>query len=138
MATPVVHYGAIPSEQEGSLPDGSSDDNHETSTSLRPSWLWSSHTNTATTAVDGGRHPHPRHQSFRDSLVFPLEAMHDLLGDDFRRSTGNLLRQSVTLSFGGRQCSIRALGGTATITNEFFNLVKNLVGAGMLALPSGV
>jgi hypothetical protein len=52
-----------------------------------------------------------------------------------RNSAGNLIRQSVTLSFGGRQCSVRAAGGTATIPTEFFNLVKNLVGAGMLAIP---
>jgi hypothetical protein len=52
-----------------------------------------------------------------------------------RNSAGNLMRQSVTLSFGGRQCSVRASGGTATIPTEFFNLVKNLVGAGMLAIP---
>ena len=29
-------------------------------------------------------------------------------------------------------------GGTATIPNEIFNLVKNIVGAGVLSLPAGV
>ena len=28
-------------------------------------------------------------------------------------------------------------GGTATIPNEIFNLVKNIVGAGVLSLPAG-
>ena len=34
--------------------------------------------------------------------------------------------------------SVRDFGGTASIPNEVFNLIKNLVGAGALGLPSGV
>jgi hypothetical protein len=55
--------------------------------------------------------------------------------ESIRSSVGSLLRQSDSLTFGGRQCSVRASEGTATIPTEFFNLVKNLVGAGMLAIP---
>lgn len=69
--------------------------------------------------------------SLRASFVQHLRGMNSSIRD----SAGNLIRQSVTLSFGGRQCSIRAIGGTATMSTEFFNLVKNLVGAGMLAIP---
>ena len=43
-----------------------------------------------------------------------------------------------SLSFGGRQVSVRVLGGNSTISKSSFNLIKNLVGAGVLALPSGV
>ena len=42
------------------------------------------------------------------------------------------------LHFGGENVSIRQLGGTSTITKSSINLMKNLVGAGVLALPSGV
>ena len=38
----------------------------------------------------------------------------------------------------GKPCDVRENEGTATMTNEIFNLVKNLVGAGALGLPSGV
>lgn len=69
--------------------------------------------------------------SLRASFVEHLRGMNSSIRD----SAGNLIRQSVTLSFGGRQCSIRDVGGTASIGTEFFNLVKNLVGAGMLAIP---
>lgn len=41
-------------------------------------------------------------------------------------------------SFAGSPCSVRDVGGTATIPNEILNLVKNIVGAGALALPGGV
>lgn len=37
---------------------------------------------------------------------------------------------------GGGEASVG--GGTATIPNEIFNLVKNIVGAGVLSLPAGV
>ena len=45
---------------------------------------------------------------------------------------------STAFHFGGSPCSVRDVGGTATIPNEVLNLVKNIVGAGALALPSGV
>mmetsp|Transcript_31277 Transcript_31277/g.67716 ORF Transcript_31277/g.67716 Transcript_31277/m.67716 type:complete len:153 (+) Transcript_31277:3-461(+) len=43
-----------------------------------------------------------------------------------------------TFTLPGEPCDIRENEGTATMTNEIFNLVKNLVGAGALGLPSGV
>ena len=72
--------------------------------------------------------------SIRGSLLIHLDNLNHVR-QSIRNSAGTLLRQSVTLSFGGRQCSVRDSGGTATIPTEFFNLVKNLVGAGMLAIP---
>ncbi|KAL7515792.1 hypothetical protein ACHAWX_000869 [Stephanocyclus meneghinianus] len=35
------------------------------------------------------------------------------------------------------RASVRDMGGTCTMTNEMFNLVKNLIGAGAFGIPSG-
>jgi hypothetical protein len=48
------------------------------------------------------------------------------------------IRRSLVLSSGGSNVSIRELGGHSTIAKSTFNLIKNLVGAGVLALPNGV
>ena len=59
-----------------------------------------------------------------------------LLGHSSNRSSGSL-----TDSFRkGRRSLVDSLhsGGTATITNEVFNLVKNIVASGALAIPSGI
>ena len=49
------------------------------------------------------------------------------------------LRDSLlNVSGGGSKCSVRDLQGQSTIFKSSFNLIKNLVGAGVLALPSGV
>ena len=49
------------------------------------------------------------------------------------------LRDSLlNVSGGGSKCSVRDLQGQSTILKSSFNLIKNLVGAGVLALPSGV
>lgn len=55
-------------------------------------------------------------------------------------STSANVRDSIrnSLTFGGPNVSIRQLGGSSTIAKSSFNLIKNLVGAGVLALPSGV
>lgn len=42
------------------------------------------------------------------------------------------------LTHSGRPVSVRNFGGTSTITRSSITLVKNIVGAGVLALPSGV
>mmetsp|Transcript_40699 Transcript_40699/g.85505 ORF Transcript_40699/g.85505 Transcript_40699/m.85505 type:complete len:482 (-) Transcript_40699:249-1694(-) len=59
---------------------------------------------------------------------------------DSMRQLGRSARNSIqdSLRFGGRQVSVRDLGGTSTITKSSFNLIKNIVGAGVLALPAGV
>ena len=57
-----------------------------------------------------------------------------------RESIRESLRSVVDETFvlPGKPCDVRENEGTATMTNEIFNLVKNLVGAGALGLPSGV
>ena len=63
-------------------------------------------------------------ESLRDSIA--------LIGASARDGIYNSLR------FGGSRVSVRDLGGSSTISKSSFNLIKNLVGAGVLALPSGV
>jgi hypothetical protein len=65
-----------------------------------------------------------RSQSFGDSVGSISKSMRDGL----RRS----------LVFSGSNVSIRELGGHSTIPKSTFNLIKNLVGAGVLSLPNGV
>ena len=61
------------------------------------------------------------------------------LGDSIASITSSV-RDGIqeSLNFSGNNCSIRELGGHSTISKSTFNLIKNLVGAGVLALPSGV
>ena len=87
-------------------------------------------------------HDSQSRSSLRESFIMQVTSLGSGLRQSIRDSSGNLIRtsvrltrQSITLSFGGRQCSVRMVGGTASIPTEFFNLVKNLVGAGMLAIP---
>jgi hypothetical protein len=42
-----------------------------------------------------------------------------------------------SLRGGGQQGQQQQGGGTATIPNEVFNLIKSIVGAGVLSLPAG-
>lgn len=43
------------------------------------------------------------------------------------------------LSLPGDNCSLASMhGGTTTVVNQIFNLIKNIVGCGVLALPNGV
>eukprot|EP00980_Cylindrotheca_fusiformis_P008082 scaffold1722_cov120-Cylindrotheca_fusiformis.AAC.12 len=62
--------------------------------------------------------------SFRDSLA--------MIGLSARGSVRS------SLNFGGKRVSSRDIGGKSTIFNSSANLIKNIVGAGVLALPSGV
>lgn len=41
-------------------------------------------------------------------------------------------------SLPGEPCSVRDVGGTASIPTQVLNLAKNIIGAGVLALPSGI
>ena len=43
-----------------------------------------------------------------------------------------------SLSFEGHPCSVKALGGKATITCEVANIAKNLIGSGVLSLSGGI
>jgi hypothetical protein len=68
--------------------------------------------------------PNSVRTSFRDSMGYI-----GLSGLDSIRNS---------LSFGGKRVSVRDLGGKSTISKSSANLIKNLVGAGVLALPAGV
>ena len=58
----------------------------------------------------------------------------------FRQVYKASVRETVgrAFAFSGSPCSVRDVGGTATVPNEVLTLVKNIVGAGALALPGGV
>lgn len=46
---------------------------------------------------------------------------------------------SSALSLPGENVSLASIqGGTTTVPNQTFNLIKNIVGCGVLALPNGV
>mmetsp|Transcript_42185 Transcript_42185/g.127982 ORF Transcript_42185/g.127982 Transcript_42185/m.127982 type:complete len:123 (-) Transcript_42185:985-1353(-) len=58
------------------------------------------------------------------------------LQDSINSSIRSLVEETFRLP--GKPCSVLEAGGVASVPNEIFNLVKNLVGAGALGLPSGV
>jgi hypothetical protein len=80
------------------------------------------------------------------SFTEPVAARGSRSDDDSEEQRGFLLtarctlRNTVTaaLRFSGEACSVRDVQGSATVPVEVLNLVKNIVGAGALALPSGV
>ena len=83
---------------------------------------------------------HSRRRADEDSLssrsyhtgIHTLESVSSLLTETAHRIVDGSFR------FSGKEASIRDFGGTATIPSEVFNMIKNLVGAGALGLPSGV
>lgn len=50
---------------------------------------------------------------------------------------GNDAASAIDLPRGGGSDKKSQGGGTATIPNEVFNLIKSIVGAGVLSLPAG-
>ena len=89
--------------------------------------------------IHNRRHGHSSHGRIllNDSLTSLSELPRNLthLTGSIRES----LRDSLlNVSGGGLKCSVRDLQGQSTILKSSFNLIKNLVGAGVLALPSGV
>lgn len=83
------------------------------------------------------------HHYNRNSIGDSLRSSIVGIGTSTRSSIANLgmsTRDGIrnSLVFGGSRVSVRDLGGHSTIAKSSFNLVKNLVGAGVLALPSGV
>ncbi|KAL7541626.1 hypothetical protein ACHAXR_012188 [Thalassiosira sp. AJA248-18] len=54
------------------------------------------------------------------------------INDSIRNSIGHLQQSLQPFN-----ASVREMEGTSTISNEMFNLTKNLVGAGALGIPSG-
>jgi hypothetical protein len=55
----------------------------------------------------------------------------------FAESVQMLIASALDLP--GENCSLASVqGGTTTMPNQTFNLIKNIVGCGVLALPNGV
>ena len=63
-----------------------------------------------------------------------------LAANSIRLSIRNSLRSMVDAGFvlDGMPCSVRDIGGQATILSEVFNICKNLVGGGVLSLSGGI
>jgi len=93
----------------------------------------------------------PRHQAFREARHSYVSVSQPLsFGDAPDNNHGlfyslrrynSTVRDAVlsnTFVFSGMLASVREAQGTATVPNEVLNLIKNVVGAGALALPSGV
>jgi hypothetical protein len=61
-----------------------------------------------------------------------------------RRSSSSGLGESVrlivnsSLVFDGKACSVRDMGGQATIPSEVANIAKNLIGGGVFSLSGGM
>jgi hypothetical protein len=74
--------------------------------------------------------------SLRSSLVQSFRGVMSSAG-----SVSSSVRDIIVdgaLNHPGKPVSVRTLGGQSTILRSSFTLIKNLVGAGVLALPSGV
>jgi len=90
------------------------------------------------------KHQYGTIPAWRDSFA---DSNHSISGFGFFR-THSRLRESVRTSFNGtmkalsnaasRRCSVIEHKGSATMSNEIVNLVNNIVGSGIVALPSGV
>ena len=92
-------------------------------------------------------HGHPQHYrrggggGGSSSLIF--HSMRNSISDglSYAGSMSSSVRDLIVnrgLSHSGRPSSVRQLAGRSTLSRSSFTLIKNLVGAGVLALPSGV
>lgn len=77
----------------------------------------------------GGSLVHSMRNSISDGLS---------LAGSFSSSVRDLIVNHGLSQSGGRPMSVRQLAGQSTLSRSSFTLIKNLVGAGVLALPSGV
>jgi hypothetical protein len=77
-----------------------------------------------------------KHDSARSGTLSLLRSSFLSHRDSLRDSLHRVVDR--TFSLGGTPCDVRENEGTASVINEVFNLVKNLVGAGALGLPSGM
>lgn len=69
-----------------------------------------------------------------------LRSIHSLQSNGLRHSISQSISKSVRKMkerMAPHRASVRDMGGTCTMSNEMFNLVKNLVGAGAFGIPSG-
>ena len=106
--------------------EGSEEDVHDMDTSSRTLGHFSARGKAVTSSRRRGR------QSLVDSFTMSL------------RSAGSSVRTSIRIAVNssfvlhGSQCSVRDLGGKASVVDEVFNICKNLVGSGVLSLSGGM
>jgi Transmembrane amino acid transporter protein len=110
-------------------------DAHSKPTSSKP--YQSQTSNTSSVDVDGLVDRVPRRSSIAQSLRNSIGDGLSLAGS-VSSSVRDLIVNHGLSQRSGRSVSLRQLGGQSTITRSSFTLIKNLVGAGVLALPSGV
>jgi hypothetical protein len=69
-----------------------------------------------------------------------IQSIHSLRTNGLRDSISKSVSKSIRKMkerMAPHRASVRDMGGTCTMSNEMFNLVKNLVGAGAFGIPSG-
>ena len=71
-------------------------------------------------------------QPYQQSIISST-SLYNLKGDDYLNSLNEDTAKTPTPPSESKQVG----GGTASIPNEIFNLVKSIVGAGVLSLPAG-
>lgn len=136
---PVAGYGSVNVNNDDHHPQ---DGNPKSDENLAPPALSSS----SFDALLGGS-PSDDVNDHNDHRDHEASSLVHSIGRSFRGSAS--LAGSVTssvrslivdgaLRHPGRPVSVRTLGGHSTISRSSFTLIKNLVGAGVLALPSGV
>ena len=77
---------------------------------------------------------HPQYQLQPITYQSSTSSLYNLKGDDYLNSLNeNDAKNPTPPSTESKQVG----GGTASIPNEIFNLVKSIVGAGVLSLPAG-
>ncbi|KAL3816951.1 hypothetical protein ACHAXA_001779 [Cyclostephanos tholiformis] len=82
------------------------------------------------------RPPHLAHPSVRRSS--PPRRSIPVRHDDASIATTSLFASSTKSDDDGAIVPHPGTGGTASVPNEIFNLVKSIVGAGVLSLPAGI
>jgi len=126
-------YGSIPRQENNyvdswrSLNDQQDDEEESTSVSYDYGHFI---TGTGSGAPPPGSHGRcGRRQRPHPSLAAPLRS-------SVRSSVRSLVERSFVLE--GVRCSVRDLGGNATVSSEVFGIAKNLVGGGVLSLSGGM
>ena len=77
------------------------------------------------------------HQAQSSSRATPPFLAHHHQSSKFFTRASSALHAEAAANDGTTSTTSSSSGGTATIPNEIFNLVKSIVGAGVLSLPAG-
>lgn len=89
--------------------------------------------------INTSKHNNGFSQSEDDENIRSIHTMHRVFTAMSSRGTtaiGESIRK-IRQKMAPFPASVRDMGGTSSMSNEMFNLVKNLVGAGAFAIPSG-